>query len=146
MSDAIALIRDRLNTNVPALTGRVEGAAAFAELMRQNALPQVTPAAFVIPLGLQGGAADVVAGLYRQEVREIVGVMLTLRSFSRTGEQALPELDQLIDAIVNAVAGYAPADAIGVFTVARGSIVSMSAGTLVYQLEFSLSDQLRIAT
>lgn len=146
MSDAIALIRDRLNTAVPELTGRIEGAAAFAELMRTNALPQVTPAAYVIPLGLQGGAADAAAGLFRQEVREIVGVMIALRSFSRTGEQALPELDRLVDAVLAAVAGYGPADATGVFTVVRGAMISMTAGTLVYQLEFSLSDQLRIAT
>lgn len=145
MSDAIALIRDRLTAFVPELTGRVEGAAAFAELQRQNALPQVTPAAFVIPLGLQGGAADAVAGLFRQEVQEIVGVMLTLRSFSRTGEQALPELDALVAKVVAAVAGYAPADAVGSFRLLRGALVSMSAGTIVYQLEFSLSDQLRIA-
>lgn len=145
MSDAIALVRDRLTALVPELAGRVEGAAAFAELMRQNALPQVTPAAFVIPLGLQGGGAEAVTGLFRQDVQEIVGVMLVLRSFSRTGEQALPELDALVGAVLSAVAGYGPADATGVFRLVRGALVSMSAGTIVYQIEFSLSDQLRIA-
>lgn len=146
MSDAIALIRDRLAASVPELLGRIEGAAAFAELMRQNALPQVTPAAFVIPLGLQGGVADVTTGLFRQEVQEIVGVMLVLRSYSTSGEKALPELDRLIEATVSAVVGFAPDDAVGVFRLVRGALVSMTAGMIVYQLEFALSDQLRIAT
>lgn len=146
MSDAIAVVRSRLDALVPELSGRIEGAIAFADLMRRNALPQVTPAAFVLPLGLQGGTADVVSGLYRQEVREVVGVVLVLRSFSGTGEKAVPELDQLVGAIVNAVAGYGPSDAVGVFVLSRGSIVSMSAGTISYQIEFTLSDQLRIAT
>lgn len=146
MSDAIALVRDRLGAGVPELTGRIEGAAAFADLMRQNALPQVTPAAFVIPLGLQGGAAEAVTGFFRQEVQEVLGVMLVLRTFSRTGDQALPELGQLVASVVAAVAGFAPDDAVGVFRLVRGALVSMTAGTIVYQLEFSLSDQLRIAT
>lgn len=145
MGDAVAFVRDLVGT-VPEFTGRVEGAAAFAELMRQNALPQVTPAAYVIPLGLQGGATDVAVGLYRQEVREIVGVTIALRSYSKTGDRSLPDLDRLVEAVVNAIAGSAPPDAVGVFTLARGSIVSMAAGTIVYQLEFSLADQLRIAT
>lgn len=144
--DAVTFLRDRIDGGVPALTGRVEGAIAFAELMRQNSLPQVTPAAFVLPLGMQGGAVDAVTGLFRQEVREIVGVMLVLRSFSRTGDKAVPELDTLIDAVVSVVAGAEMPGAIGVFSVARGSIVSMTAGTIVYQLEFQLSDQLRIQT
>ena len=145
MGDAVAFVRGLLGT-LPEFVGRVEGAAAFAELMRQNALPQVTPAAYVIPLGLQGGVADVAVGLYRQEVREIVGVTIALRSFSKTGDRSLPELDRLVEGVVNAIAGTAPPDATGVFSLARGSIVSMAAGTIVYQLEFSLSDQLRIAT
>ena len=145
MGDAVAFVRGLLGT-LPEFVGRVEGAAAFAELMRLNALPQVTPAAYVIPLGLQGGVSDVAAGLYRQEVREIVGVTIALRSFSKTGERSLPELDRLVEGVVNTIAGTAPPDATGVFSLARGSIVSMAAGTIVYQLEFSLSDQLRITT
>lgn len=144
--DAVTFIRDRIGAEVPTLTGRIEGAMAFAELMRQNSLPQVTPAAFVLPLGLQGGAVDAVTGIFRQEVREIVGVMLVLRSFSRTGDKAIPELEELIEAVVNAVAGIEMPGATGIFSLARGSIVSMTAGTIVYQLEFQLSDQLRILT
>lgn len=144
--DAVTFIRDRIGAEVPTLTGRIEGAMAFAELMRQNSLPQVTPAAFVLPLGLQGGAVDAVTGIFRQEVREIVGVMLVLRSFSRTGDKAIPELEELIEAVVNAVAGIEMPGTTGIFSLARGSIVSMTAGTIVYQLEFQLSDQLRILT
>jgi len=35
---------------------------------------------------------------------------------------------------------------VGEFLLRRGAVISMAAGTIVYQLEFSISDQLRIAT
>lgn len=135
----------RLKAQVPALEGRVEGAAELATLMRQNALPQVTPAAHVVPLGLQGGRADAAAGLFRQDVDSLVGVMLTLRTNSRTGGAQLPDLTGLIDAVIAALAGWDPPGAIGVFRLSRGQLVTMAAGTLVYQLDFALADQLRIA-
>ena len=140
ISDVIA----RLDTYVPDLSGRIEGAAQFAALMKSNALPQVTPAAHVLPLGLQGGQADASAGEFTQIYQEVIGVVLTLRSNERTGAKALPPLDQLIMEVISAIAGWGPDSAIGVFRLVRGSILSMSAGTIVYQLDFSLSDQLRI--
>ncbi len=142
--DAVAEVMTRLKALVPGLARRVEGAADFAELMRRNALPQQTPAAHVLPLGLQGGREDAIAGAFRQDVVEVVGVLLTLRTFSQTGAATLPELNLLIRDVINAVAGWGPAEAVGVFRLARGHLVTMSAGTIVYQIEFSISDQLRI--
>lgn len=144
--DLVAEVMARIGTQVPDLAGRVDGAIAFADLMRRNALPQQTPAAHVLPLGLQGGGAEVVTGLFRQDVAEVVGVLLTLRSFTQTGSGALPELGQLIRAVIDAIAGWGPDAAIGVFRLRQGHLVNMSAGTIVYQLEFSISDQLRIPT
>lgn len=144
--DMVAEVTARLAAMVPMLAGRIEGAVDFAELMRRNALPQLTPGAYVLPLGLQGGGAEVMTGLYRQEVSEIIGVLLTYRSFSQTGGVALPELGLLIRAVIDAVAGWGPDAAIGVFRMRQGHLVNMSAGTIVYQLEFVISDQLRILT
>lgn len=140
----ITPVIDRLKTQVPEFSGRIEGAGEFAALMRQNALPQVTPAAHVLPLGLRGGQGQAAAGAFRQEVEEVVAVLITLRAHSRTGAEALPDLDALIRKVITAIAGWGPDDAIGVFRLSRGQLVSMSAGTMLYQLDFALTDQLRI--
>lgn len=140
----IADVISRLDAQVSDLSGRIEGAVQFADLMRRKALPQVTPAAYVLPLGLRGGRPEASAGAFLQDFDEMIAVMLVLRSHDRTGGRKLPELDDLITATVNAICGWGPATAPGVFVLGRGSIVSMNAGTIVYQLEFALSDQLRI--
>lgn len=141
------LVRDiiaRLEKRVPDLSGRIEGAAAFAALLKQGALPQQTPAAHVVPAGLRGGAVSAVTGLTRQAVTETFSVVLTIRSHDRVGDGALEPLDALLPAIIAAIVGWQPPDAIDVFALTRGAVVSMSAGTLVYQLDFSLPMQLRI--
>jgi len=142
----ISEVINRLKSKVPALSGRIEGAADFAELMRRNALPQVTPAAHVLPLGLQGLSADAAAGAFTQMVRETIGVVLTIRSHSVSGAKSLDTIDALITDVINALAGWEPGAETGVFALVRGSLINMSAGTLVYQLDFAITDQLRILT
>lgn len=134
----------RLKSEVSDLSGRVEGAADFAELMRRNALPQATPAAHVLPLGLQGGQANTAAGAFVQDLRETIGVMLTFRTNDRTGSAALAKVRVHIQAVIDAICGWAPSGETGVFALTRGSLINMSAGTLVYQLEFTITDQVRI--
>lgn len=140
----IEAVKSRLEAQVPELAHRVEGAAQFAALMKSNALPQHTPAAHVLPLGLQGGRADAMAGAFTQELQEAIGVILTLRSQSQTGDKALDPVNTLVRAIIAALAGWAPNDETGVFRLLRGNLISMSAGTIVYQLDFTITDQLRI--
>lgn len=142
----IADVISRLTDQVAALSGRVEGAAQFADLMRRNALPQVTPAAHVLPLGLQGGSAEAATGIFTQMTDKSVGIVLTIRSHDRTGAKALATVEELIDSVVTAIAGWTPGSTVGVFRLMRGQLVNMSAGTLVYQLDFAISDQLRIVT
>jgi len=62
------------------------------------------------------------------------------------GAGALTPLDALIRAVIAALAGWGPAGATGVFRLARGQIANMNAGTIVYQLEFTLPDHVRITT
>lgn len=134
----------RLQARVPLLDRRTEGAADFVTRMRTKALPQQTPFANVIPLGIQGGNPSIAAGSYEQPVTDTVGVMLTIRSDDATGRAALAEVDQLITDIIAAIAGWAPGDEVGVFALARAYLLSMDAGTLIYQIEFTINDQLRI--
>lgn len=140
----IAQVRTRLDAQVSALTGRVHGAADFSDLLRRNQLPQVTPAAHVLGLGMTGGRGESSAGLYTQIFDQVIGVVLTIRSHSATGDRVLDDAEALIRAVLEAVAGWSPNDEIGVFRLVRGNLVSMQAGTLVYQLDFTITDQLRI--
>jgi hypothetical protein len=130
---------------IPALAGRVYGAAKLSELMARNALPQVCPAAFTLPLGLRGGQADAVTGLYRQAIEWLEGVLLVTRAAGdATGAAALDQLEPLITDVINAVAGVGPEDGFGVYVLRRGELVSLQQGTLTYQLDFAIEDQLRI--
>ncbi|MEE2916659.1 MAG: hypothetical protein VYB32_06250 [Pseudomonadota bacterium] len=138
-----------LLATVPVLAGRIHGAAKLSELMRNNALPQVCPAAFVLPLGLRGGRADAVTGLFRQEIEWLEGVLLVVRAAGdATGARAKAELRPLIDAVIHAIAGAAGSggpDDFGTWVLRKGELVSLSAGTLTYQIDFAIDDQLRIA-
>lgn len=130
---------------VPALAGRVLPAAKLSELIARNQLGQAAPAAFTLPLGVRGGQADAVTGLYRQEVEWLEGVLLVVRAAGdATGAAGLVQLEPLITAVIEAVAGWAPEELIGVFRLVRGELVSLSTGTLTYQLDFAIEDQLRI--
>lgn len=131
---------------VPALAGRVHSAAKLAQLSERGGLAQVSPAAFVLPLGLRGGSPDAVTGLFRQRLDRLVGVVIVVRNAGDgTGAAAMVELDPLVDSVIAAVAGWGPDDAAGVFSLARGELVSLVTGTITYQLDFQLEDQLRIA-
>ena len=136
----------RLKDQAPALGGRVEGAAEFTALMQQNALPQSTPAAHVLPLGLQGGRAEAAAGAFTQLFDEAIGVVLTVRGHDQTGARALAKVSDLIRDVIAALIGWGPDNEIGVFQLSRGQLVSIRAGVLVYQLDFTITDQLRSMT
>ena len=139
-----ALLKTRIEAQVPVLAGRVEGAADLAELTRKGAWPQASPAAHLIPLGLQGLGAYSATGAFTQILREMVSVVLTLRTYDRAAGDDLPELHELIQAVLQAVAGWGPDGSVGVFELARGSLIHNRDGRLVYQLDFAIDDQLRI--
>ncbi|NML88349.1 hypothetical protein HHL26_04620 [Sphingobium sp. TB-6] len=137
--------------DIAALERRIQPAASLSELIAQNRLPQVTPAAFILPLGLRGGRADAATGIYRQSIAEMLGVVLILRSAGdATGAKSADALTPLRNAVIDRIVGWAPtsgwngSETIGVFTLSRGELISMSAGALVYQLDFSVDDQVRI--
>ncbi len=134
----------RISSRVPDLAGRTSAAADLAALMAANALPPAPVAAFVLPLALQGGHPAAATGLFVQEVEEVVAVLLVFRTAGSTGERALPRLREVIAGVAAALAGWAPDEVPGVFRLVRGGMVRMSEGALVYQLDFAITDQLRI--
>lgn len=144
VSDIIA----RLEARVDDLAGRVQGAAELAELVRRKALPQASPFAFVLPLGLHArNAGEAGAGYFVQNVDEVFAVLLVVRaSGDITGGKALPAIDALVQSVVAGVCGWGPSGAMGVFSLRRGQLASAEAGTVIYQLDFAIQSQVRVLT
>lgn len=141
----ITQIVERLKDRAPGLNTRVEGAAAFSALVKQGQLPQVTPAAHVIPVGLNGGLVGSAANAFTQMTIETIGVIITVRSNDQAGARGVEPIDALKTEVIEALAGWAPnEDMTGVFSLAGGNIVSVQAGAISYQLNFAIQDQLRI--
>ncbi|RIV82952.1 hypothetical protein D2V17_14210 [Aurantiacibacter xanthus] len=137
-------VRERLIAHIPVLS-RIGNAADFADLVEKDRLPQVTPAAFVSFGGLIGGQADVAAGMFRQHYSEGVAVVLMDRFQSDPrGDQALRDMSPMVGDVIDAVAGWGPDDAVGVFQLAQADLVGAKNGVLVFQIDFQLNDQLRI--
>lgn len=142
----VEAVRARIGSQVPALAGRIDNAGQFAALVERNQLPQITPAAFVLPGGLSGGKPDASAGIFSQDISELVLVVLVVRvAGDARGGKALDTMTPLVNAVVNAVAGWGPSDAPGVYILDRAELVGAKDGALVFQIDFSLADQLRIA-
>lgn len=138
-------VRARVEKFVPELAGRLEGAGRFAELIENNRLPQLTPAGFVLPGGFVGGPAQASAGLFVQNFRETVIVVVVVRVAGEAlAMRAIDEVSPIVRKVVNAVAGWGPVDAPGIFVLERGELVGAKDGALVFQIDFALDDQLRI--
>lgn len=142
----IDAVTTRLTAQVPELSGRIDGAAEFTALMSRGGFPTATPTAYLLPLGLLGGTPSAMSGAFIQDYAETLGVVLLFSSNDRTGEAALKRLRTIIFEVVEALVGWAPADELGVFRFTRGGMVSVKPGHIAYQLDFSITDQLRIAS
>lgn len=138
-------LADRIEVRVADLAGRVQQAAELSELVRRKALPQASPFAFVLPLGLQArNHGEAGAGYFVQTIDEVIAIILFVRaSGDITGWKALPTIDALVWAVIGAVCGWGPDDAIGVFHLRRGQLLSAEAGAVLYQLDFGLQQQVR---
>lgn len=140
---SVDAIIDRLK-QLPSTTLRtVDGIADMQALMRNNELPQVTPAAHVVPAGLQGGQRLDVAGGYVQSLTETVGVVVTIRGNDAQGRAALPRLRQIVSDVMDQICGWSPIEGGDQFQFARGAVLSLDKEGLVYLLEFSLPTQMR---
>lgn len=148
-------VATRLKANVVALSGRVESALDLSEMMRRKALPNYTPAAFVLPNGLSGGAAQSSENAFLQMADELVSVVLVQRTAGDVrGSKGQAPLQTLVWAVVLNLCGWEPepagnedesgSDPIGVLALRRGRLISLDAGTVFYQLDFAISLQLRV--
>jgi hypothetical protein len=141
LSDLKAMVE-----GVAGLSGRVEEALELAEMVRRNALPTASPFAYVIPTGISPrGEGEASAGAFVQSIDENLAVLVMMHSAGDvSGKRMESALDTLVRAIINAVAGKAPAGALGVFRLVRGRLISLNQGRATYQIDFAIADQVRI--
>lgn len=130
----------------PVLAGRVGYAAEWTRVIAEGQLPQVTPAAFVLPGGLTGGQTRAATGLFIQDVSEMVSIVLIVRvAGDATGAAAVDEVRPIVAAVIGGVLGKGPDDAPGVWKLGRAELVGSQDSALIFQIDFTLFDQLRIA-
>lgn len=136
-------VETRLSALVPDLAGRIDHLLSLERILKRGGLPETTTA-FLIPLGLTGGKVEYATGEIHQDTVETLGVLLALRSHDRTGEAAIARLRDLRTQVVEALLGWSPGSEFGEFTLRRASLGPVAAGSVLYLLEFSINDQLRI--
>jgi hypothetical protein len=84
--------------------------------------------------------------MYTQMIAEGVGVVLCIKALGDAkARKALPTIDTLKKAVRDALAGWAPDNVAGVFVAKKGRLVAAAKGLVIYQLDFEVLDQLRIA-
>jgi hypothetical protein len=138
-------VRTRLEAQVPALAGRLHAAGAFADLVERDAVPQGTPAAFVLLGGIRGGRAQLATGAFIQDFEESVIVVVADRyAGDALGARGVDEITPIVRDVVTAIAGWGPDDAPGVYVLQAAELVGIKRGVLIFQIDFALNDQLRI--
>ena len=142
----------RIEAEVGALAGRTRGAADLSELVATKQWPQSPAAAFVLPLGLRArDEGEAATGYFLQMLDEAFAIVLVVRAQGdATGARAVPRIDELVAALVAAIAGWGPDDAGsgpeavgGVFRVSAGNLLSAEGGMVLYQLDFVIQTQVR---
>lgn len=125
--------------------GRIGPAADLQALIRGGQAGQPVLRAHVIPSALVGSSPRASAGSFVQSVERGVTILFTLPAPDGTGGGKADQLEQIINDTAVAVVGWSVAGMPGVFRLVRGALLSMQAGTIAYQLDFSISDQLRVS-
>jgi hypothetical protein len=150
MTTLVDLVAQRIDGRVAALAGSVEFIAELAALIEEGALPQRDVTAFVVPLGFDDRSGDSgvsIVNAHVQMLAEAIGVVLCVKARGAVkARAALPKIDDLANAVVDAVAGWAPNDEVGTFRATRGRLIPGAKGLILYQIEFELLDQLRIVS
>ena len=141
----IEAVIGRLKEQVPDLNDRVEEAAYLADLLKTGRVDRDN-VAIVVPSALQGGRADTGTGVFSQGVTETIAVVLITPSHDRNHKVARNRMRPLSRAVITALVGWRPGDELGVFALRQGRIFSVAAGRLVFQIEFSIEDQLRVSS
>ena len=134
---------DRLNEKVAALSGRIRAAEDYTALLQMKGITSAQGGAYVMPSGIRGGRVESATGIFTQMVDEIIAVVVLVPAERGLGRQGAT-IDGLKQAVIEALCGWVPDDAIGPFQLVRGAMINLGDGALAFQTEFSVPDQLRI--
>jgi len=141
----VSQFKERIEPRVTAL-GKLDEVMDLAELIDQGALPQRSPAGFVVPLGFDGRTPEDAAGLYVQKRVDGIAVVLVISAKGDPkAKRALEKIDELEPLVCHAVCGWVPEGASGDVNARRGRLVSVQNGVVIYQIDFEVQNQLRIA-
>lgn len=124
--------------------GRVRRAGDLAALMRSGMAQEPVLQAHVLPSSFRGGDPSAAAGVFIQPLFRGVTVILTYPGEELTAPRDSDALELLVVATMREIAGRAGEGTPGVFRFVAGQILTMQGGTIVYRLDFSITDQLRI--
>lgn len=141
----IEAVISQLKDGVPDLGGRVEGIADWTKISATRQLPQRTPAAYVLPLGKSGGQVHAITGLFRQAAITSIGILLIARAQDDKGARGLSRLSALLATIEGAILGWQPEGEADCFELGRSELLASQDGALIYQFDFSISQQLRVS-
>lgn len=135
----------RLNEAAPLLGGRIELAAKFTQLIKDNALPQITPAAFVVPAGFSARPNRLMSGLHAQQLSPRFNVIIAINyAADVTGSNALPAIDDIEEQVLLALCGWRPPSGTDVIEVVQGLAPEPFEGAVFQQIIFQTTRELRI--
>ncbi|MBV1918994.1 MAG: hypothetical protein KUG65_13165 [Sphingomonadaceae bacterium] len=138
-------VRTRIEAKAPDFAGTFGNAAQFAAMVERDQLPQSDRAGYVLPGPLAGGTTTAATGMFIQDFTETVMVVLVIRhAGSALAKGALDELPPLVRDVIEGVVGWGPDDAPGVFKLGQAELVGSKNGALVYEIHFTLHDQMRV--
>ena len=125
----------------------VQGALELAALLQSNPQVHVKPRAYVVPLGLRGGAVTSVTGAFLQSVDLSFAVFIAFSAAAdRSGKRHVNEVSAIQSAVIAALCGWVPTGSTinGDLRLGRAYLAELKPGAIVYALEFIVPDQIRI--
>lgn len=142
----LGLVVDRLKDLLtPGTLRDVRVALDLARLMASGELKGLGTTAFVIPRGGRGRAPDTATAVFSQMTEEVISIVLSFPAIDNpTGDKAQGAVETAIDAVIRAIAGWTPAETVGVFAYQSHQLIALQPGMLAYGIEFAITDQLRI--
>lgn len=117
----------------------IEGSASLEYVLKHGA--RSTPAAFVIPLAENPSDNQLSSLAVRQRVQASFAVTLCVKDFSDArGSAALKQgLMPIRQQVLGALIGFSPLPQSDVITHAKGSLLQISHGVLIWQDHFKMS-------
>lgn len=142
----VAQAMSRIEANVPALVGRVREASDYKALLRSVSLTAATGGAYVMPTGQRGGAVRAATGAFIQDVDDVIAVIVLVPDPNKGLGRQGATIDDLRELVIAALAGWIPENALGACQLLRAAMINLGGAALAYQIEFTIPDQLRIAS